>query len=135
MKKLFLLAFVLAAGISTMNAQQRNWQELSDLYQEELYPLAKDISEQTDKVIAHGNVISIVKSNGTTSIAKRKIEGVPVEAYSFHLITSKGREINLKSDMLLANKVINKFYDVLVRVKESLKEDNTREIESILDNL
>ncbi len=134
MKKLFLLAFVLCAGLS-VHAQQYNSKELSELFSDELYPLAKDISEYTDKVIAHGNVISIVKKTGTTSLAKKKIEGISVEAYTFSLLTSTGREINLSNDQLLANKVVNKFFDVLRRVKESMKEDNRQEVEDILNAL
>ncbi|TPN87624.1 hypothetical protein [Aquimarina algicola] len=134
MKKLFLLLFMLGAGLS-VQAQQYNSKELSDLFSDELYPLAKDISEYTNKVIAYGNVISIVKKTGTTSLAKKKIEGISVEAHSFSLLTSSGKEINLNNDMLLANKVVNKFFDVLRRVKESMKEDNRKEVEDILNSL
>ncbi len=134
MKKLFLLVFVLGTAAS-IQAQQYNSKELSDLFSDELYPLAKDISEYTDKVIAYGNVISIVKKTGTTSLAKKKLEGISVEAYSFSLLTSTGREINLSNDMLLANKVVNKFFDVLRRVKDSMKEDNRMEVENILNSL
>ncbi len=134
MKKLFLLLFVLGAGIATQ-AQQKNSKELSDLFSDELYPLAKDVSEFTNnKVIAHGNVISIVKDTGTTSLAKKKIEGMSIEAYSLSLLTTSGKEIIL-SDQLLANKVVNKFFDVLRRVKESSKTDNRLEVENILNAL
>lgn len=134
MKKLFLLLFVLGAGLS-VNAQQMDSNELSALFQDELYPLAKDIADYTDKVTAHGNVISIVKKTGVTSLAKRKLEGINVDAHRFTLITSKGKEIFLGSDPVLANKVVNKFLDVLRRVKDSMKEDNREEVENILDNL
>ncbi|WP_103069247.1 hypothetical protein [Aquimarina sediminis] len=134
MKKLLLLLFVLGTGIATQ-AQQKNSKELSDLFSDELYPLAKDVSEFTNnKVIAHGNVISIVKSTGTTSLAKKRIEGISIEAYSLSLLTSKGKEIAL-TDQLLANKVVNKFFEVLKRVKESAKTDNRAEVEDILNGL
>ena len=134
MKKLFLLLFVLGTGLS-MQAQQYDSKELSNLFSDELYPLAKEISEYTDKVIAYGNVVSIVKKTGTTALAKKKLEGISVEAYSFSLITSTGKEISLNNDMLLANKVVNKFFDVLRRVKENMKEDNREEVENILNSL
>ncbi|WP_025742479.1 hypothetical protein [Aquimarina pacifica] len=134
MKKLFLLVLLIGAGF-TSQAQQHNSKELSELFSDELYPLAKDISEYTDKVIAYGNVVSIVKKTGTTSLAKKKIEGISIEAYSFSLLTSSGKEINLSNDVLLANKVMNKFFDVLRRVKDSMKEDNREEVENILNSL
>ncbi|MBQ4819979.1 hypothetical protein [Aquimarina sp. MMG016] len=134
MKKLFLLLFVLGTGLS-VQAQQKNNKELSELFQTELYPLAKDISEYTDKVTAHGNVVSIVKKTGVTSLAKRKVEGINVDAHRFTLITSAGKEISLGGDPLLANKVVNKFLDVLRRVKDNMKEDNREEVENILNSL
>lgn len=133
MKKLFLLLFVLGAGL-TIQAQQHSWADLSKLYDEELYPLAKDVSELTDKVIANGNVISIVKSNGTTSLVKELDKSVPIEFFNYKLLTSTGRELKL-SDPLMANKVVNKFFDVLRRVKESSKENNNQEIQNILESL
>ncbi|RZS99391.1 hypothetical protein [Aquimarina brevivitae] len=133
MKKLFLLLFVLSAGVS-MQAQQNDWTELAKIYDEELYPLAKDVAEITDKVIANKSVISIVKSTGTTSIVKERANDVPVEFYNYKLLTSAGREIKL-TDQLMANKVVNKFFEVLRRVKESSKKDNKAEIEAILDSL
>ena len=116
MKKLFLLLFVLGTGLS-MQDQQYDSKEHSNHFSDELYPLAKEISEYTDKVIAYGNVVSIVKKTGTTALAKKKLEGISVEAYSFSLITSTGKEISLNNDMLLANKVVNKFFDVLSKRK------------------
>ncbi len=132
MKKLFLLAFVLCAGLSVQ--AQEDWKTLSKIYDEELYPLAKDVSEMTDKVIAQGNVVSIVKDTGTTSIQKKKDTSVPVEYFDYYLLTSTGRKIG-PLEAMQAHKVIHKFLDVLKRVKESASEDNTREIESILNSL
>ncbi len=133
MKKLFLLAFMLCAGLTTQ-AQTHNWAELSELYDTELYPLAKDVADITDKVIAHGNVISIVKSTGTTSLVKELDKSVPIKFYNYKLLTSTGRELKL-TDPLMANKVVDKFFDVLRRVKESSKTDDKKAIESILDSL
>lgn len=133
MKKLFLLAFVLCAGLS-VQAQTHTWGELSKLHEEELYPLAKDVAEITDKVIAHGNVISIVKSTGTTSLVKELDKSVPITFYNYKLLTSTGRELKL-TDPLMANKVVDKFFDVLRRVKENAKANDEEEIRKILDEL
>ncbi|WP_108867696.1 hypothetical protein [Aquimarina aquimarini] len=133
MKKLFLLLFMLGAGLSTQ-AQTQNWEGLHILHKDELYPLAKDISELTDKVIANGNVISIVKDNGTTSLVKELDKSVPIEFYNYKLLTSTGRELKL-DDLMMANKVVNKFFDVLRRVKENESADTKQEIEDILNSL
>ncbi len=133
MKKLFLLAFVLCAGLS-VQAQQYTWAELNQLHTDELYPLAKDVAEITDRVIANGNVISIVKSTGTTSLVKELDKSVPIEYYNYKLLTSTGRELKL-TDPLMANKVVDKFFDVLRRVKENAKSNNEAEIRAILDGL
>ena len=133
MKKLFLLLFMLGAGIATQ-AQTYSWQELHELHENELYPLAKDVAEITDKVIANGNVISIVKSTGTTSLVKELDKTVPIEFYNYKLLTSTGRELKL-TDPLMANKVVDKFFDVLRRVKESSKINDEKEIRAILESL
>ena len=133
MKKLFLLAFVLCAGLS-VQAQQYSWGELSKLHEEELYPLAKDVAEITDRVVANGNVISIVKSTGTTSLVKELDKSVPIEFYNYKLLTSTGRELKL-TDPLMANKVVDKFFDVLRRVKENAKANDEEEIRKILESL
>ncbi len=132
MKKLFLLAFVLCAGFS--GQAQVTWQEMSRIYDEELYPLAKDVAEMTDKVIANGNVVSIIKDTGTTSIQKKKDNSVPVDYYDYFLLTSAGRKIG-PLEAMQAHKVVHKFLDVLKRVKENASIDNTKEIESILNSL
>ena len=117
-----------------MNAQQHDWTELAKIFDTELYPLAKDVAEITNMVTANNNVISIVKSSGTTSLVKERANDVPVEFYNFKLLTSAGRELNM-NDKLMANKVINKFFEVLKRVKESSQENNDEEIRAILDSL
>ncbi len=131
MKKLFLLAFVLCAGLSVQ--AQENWREQNRIFDEELYPLAKDVSEMTPKVIAHGNVVSIVKDNGTTSLQKKQDKSLPVKYFDYFLLTSTGRQIHL--DKMQAHKVIDKFLNVLKRVKETSKEDNDAEVRAILNSL
>ncbi|MFL1894627.1 hypothetical protein ACJRPK_02930 [Aquimarina sp. 2-A2] len=130
MKKLFLLVMVLGTTLTTQ--AQEDWSVLNEVF-DDVYSLATEVGKETDKVIAHGNVISIVKSTGTTSIQKKKDKSVPVEFYDYFLLTSTGRQIALtKMD---TEKVIEKFQKVLNRVKTSLKEDNSKEVQSILNSL
>ncbi len=136
MKKLFLLAFVLCAGFSvqaqaTDNSGQ-DWSESIAQYTD-IYSLATEIGKRTDKVIANGNVISIVKDNGTTSFQRKRDMSVPVEFYDFILLTSNGRRIPLNKGQ--TEKVIEKFQVVLKKVKESLDVDNTKDIDNILNTL
>ncbi|WP_378186222.1 hypothetical protein ACE939_14015 [Aquimarina sp. W85] len=130
MKKLFLLVMVLGTALTSQ--AQEDWSVLNSVF-DDVYSLATEVGKETDKVIAHGNVISIVKTTGTTSIQKKKDKSVPVEFYDYFLLTSTGRQISLtKMD---TEKVIEKFQKVLNRVKSSLKEDNSKEVQSILNSL
>ncbi|WP_062053911.1 hypothetical protein [Aquimarina longa] len=136
MKKLFLLLFVLGAGLTAQAQPSDNsgqdWAE-SNAQFTDLYSLATEISKKTDKVIANGNVISIVKENGTTSFQRKRDTSVPVEFYDFILLTSTGRRIPLNKGQ--TEKVIEKFQNVLNKVKESLDKDNTKAIDDILNTL
>ncbi len=130
MKKLALLLLVLCSGLATQ--AQEDWTILSEQY-DTLYSLATEVGKETDKVIAHGNVISIVKNTGTTSVQKKRDNSVPVEFYDYQLLTSTGRQIPL--DKMNTEKVIEKFQNVLVKVKASLKNDQRDEVEGILNSL
>lgn len=130
MKKLFLLLCIFVGSFAVQ--AQEDWTELSVMY-DEVYHLATEISKESDKVKAHGNVITIVKSTGATSIQKKRDKSVPVEFYDYKLITSTGRQIPL--DKVFTEKVLGKFKTVLNKVKQTLKEDNSKEIESILESL
>ncbi|MEW7289788.1 hypothetical protein [Aquimarina sp. 2304DJ70-9] len=136
MKKLFLLLFVLGAGLSTQAQATDNlgqdWAESIEQYTE-LYSLATEISKRTDKVIANGNIISIIKDNGTTSFQRKRDQSVPVEFYDFILLTSTGRKIPLNKGQ--TEKVIEKFDVVLKKVKASIDVDNTKAIDDILNTL
>ncbi|EZH74944.1 hypothetical protein ATO12_09430 [Aquimarina atlantica] len=136
MKKLFLLLFVLGAGLSVQAQNTDNsgqdWAE-SNIQYTELYSLATEIGKRTDKVIANDNVISIVKENGTTSFQRKRDMSVPVEFYDFILLTSTGRRIPLNKGQ--TEKVIEKFQNVLTKVKASIDVDNTQAIDAILEGL
>lgn len=131
MKKLFLLLFILGASMTSQ--AQYEWSKISAVFDEELYPLAKDVAEITNKVVAHGNVISIIKENGTTSFMKEQDKSVPIDYFNYKLGTATGRVITL--DNMQAHKVMNKFLDVLKRVKESSQANNDAEIRGILEGL
>lgn len=136
MKKLFLLLFVLGAGFTTQaqptDNSAQNWSVSNDQFTD-LYSLATEIGKRTDKVIAQGNVISIVKDNGTTSFQREKDKTVAVEFYNFILATSTGKRINLNKGQ--TEKVIEKFQNVLEKVKASLDVDSTKDIDAILNTL
>ncbi len=130
MKKLFLLLCILGSSLTTQ--AQEDWSELSVMF-DDVYHIATEVSKESDKIKAHGNVISIEKNAGTTSIQKKRDKSVPVEFYDYKLITSTGRQIAL--DKVYTEKLLAKFKSVLLKVKETLKEDNAKEIESILESL
>lgn len=135
MKKLFLLLFLISIGI-TANAQRYTDAEINEKFVKELYQLATEVGDMTDQVTANGGVISIHKSNGTVSLARERDKSLPVdiEHYKFKLLTSNGKSIALEDDLML-NKVVDKFFNVLSKVKESAKEDNNKQIQSIIDGL
>ncbi len=135
MKKLFLLLFMVGAGF-TSQAQAYSDAEINEKFVKDLYQLATEVDGMTDQVTAEGGVISIHKSSGTVSLARVRDESLPVniEHYKFKLLTHNGKSIELK-DGLTLNKVVDKFYDVLRRVKESSKEDNKELIMSIIEGL
>ena len=131
MKKLVLLMFLLGAG-STAQAQI-DWSEMV-MRHSDLYSLATDVGKKTDKVVVSDGVISLIRESGTVSFQKERDKTVPIiEHYKYFLLTSTGRKIPL--DKMNTEKVIEKFQSVLLRVKESLKQDNTKEVESILNTL
>ncbi|MFC5047936.1 hypothetical protein ACFSTE_00820 [Aquimarina hainanensis] len=130
MKKIFLFCFVFTLGLTSQ--AQENWSTLMEVF-DQVYSVATDVGKETDKVIAKGNVISIVKENGTVSLQKKRDKSVPIEFYEYVLVTTTGKEIKL--DKMQSEKVIEKFQVVLQRVKESLKENNSKEVESILNSL
>ncbi|TSE07999.1 hypothetical protein [Aquimarina algiphila] len=136
MKKLFLLVLLLGAGLTTQAQRTDNsgqeWSESNEEFTT-LYSLATEISKKTDRVIANENVISIVKENGTTSFQRKRDKSLPVEFYDFILLTSTGRSIILNKGQ--TGKVLDKFKNVLVKVKESLDKDNTKAIDNILEGL
>ncbi|KZS39805.1 hypothetical protein AWE51_09145 [Aquimarina aggregata] len=136
MKKLFLLLFVLGASVTVQaQATDNSFQDWSVSNAEfiELYELATEIGKETDKVVANDNVISIVRNSGTTSFQRALDKSVTVEFYNFYLLTSQGQKINLNKGQ--TEKVLGKFDVVLKKVKQSLTADNTKAIDSILEDL
>ncbi|WP_299902466.1 hypothetical protein [uncultured Aquimarina sp.] len=135
MKKLMLLLFLVGAGV-TANAQRYTDAEINEKFVKELYQLATEVGEMTDQVTAEGGVISIHKSKGTVSLARERDKSLPVdiEHYKFKLLTSNGKSIALEDDLML-NKVVDKFFNVLTKVKEGAKQNSNAEIRAILDGL
>ncbi len=132
MKKLFLLAFVLCAGLSTQ--AQEDWTKLTEVF-DQVYSLATDLGEQTDKVVANGNVISIVTAKGTVSVKKKLDKSKPqhLRHYEYTLMTSAGKLIPL--DKMNAERVIETFQAKLTELKTSLAENQDADVEKILNSL
>ncbi len=132
MKKLFLLAFVLCAGLSTQ--AQEDWTKLTEVF-DQVYSLATDLGEQTEKVVAHGNVISIITAKGTVSVQKKLDKSKPkhLQHYEYTLLTSVGKKIPL--DKMNAERVIETFQAKLMELKTSLAENQDADVENILNSL
>lgn len=132
MKKLFLLLFML--GITATSQAQEDWRVLTEVF-DKVYSLATDLGEQTDKVTAHGNVISVITSNGTISVQKKLDKSVPkhLEHYRYTLLTSSGKSILL--DKMNSERVIETFQAKLLELKTTLAENQDADVEKILDSL
>ncbi|MBP2831331.1 hypothetical protein J8281_03945 [Aquimarina sp. U1-2] len=132
MKKLFLLLFVLGAGFSVQ--AQEDWTKLTEVF-DRVYSLATDLGEQTDKVTAAGNVISIITGKGTVSVQKKLDKSKPkhLNHYQYSLLTTTGRSIQL--DKMNAERVIETFQAKLLELKTTLAENQDADVSKILDSL
>ncbi|WP_344926480.1 hypothetical protein [Aquimarina addita] len=132
MKKLFLLLLMVGTGL-TAEAQE-DWTKLTDVF-DQVYSLATDLNEQTDKVSAQASIISIVTGKGTVSVERRIDKSKPKELkhYQFFLLASNGKEIELQK--LNAERVIETFQSKLLKVKEELRVNQDADVENILNNL
>lgn len=132
MKKLFLLLFVLGAGLSIQ--AQEDWKDQQVIF-DRVYSLATDLGEQTDKVTAHGNVISIITKKGTVSVQKKLDKSKPkhLSHYDYTLLTSVGKKIPL--DKMNSERVIETFQAKLLELKSTLAENQDADVESILGSL
>ncbi|WP_299259538.1 hypothetical protein [uncultured Aquimarina sp.] len=137
MKKLFLLLLIVGAGLTAKAQEVQNGKgtDWSQLYEEqkELYALASDIGEITDKVTAQDNIISFVLKSGTISLETKKDKSKAKEFYNYTLLTSSGKQIRLGKDT--ASDVIDSFRSKLLILKEQLKANNGKEVDSILSEL
>ncbi|WP_271784698.1 hypothetical protein [Aquimarina algiphila] len=132
MKKLFLLALVLCAGLSVQ--AQEDWKDQQLIF-DRVYSLATDLGEQTEKVTAHGNVISIITSKGTVSVQKKLDPSKPKNLghYQYVLLTSAGKQIPL--DKMNSERVIETFQAKLLELKTTLAENQDANVEEILNSL
>jgi len=133
MKKLFLLAFVLCAGLS-VQAQPDDWQTRAQSFTQ-LYELASELNDVTDNVVAQGSVVSVVKKDGTISIQQKLDPSKPKEKkfYKYTLLTSAGKSIPL--NLQLSERVIESFYSKLLQLKESMRVNHGADVDAILGNL
>ncbi len=132
MKKLFLLVFML--GVSVTSQAQEDWSKLTEVF-DLVYSLATDLSEQTDKVTAASNVISIITGKGTVSVQKKLDKSKPkhLTHYQYHLLTTTGKDILL--DKMNAERVIETFQAKLLELKTTLAENQDADVSKILDSL
>ncbi len=132
MKKLFLLLLMVGAG-STMQAQE-DWAKMTEIF-DQVYSLATDLNQQTEKVTAQGSVISIITGKGTISVERKQDKSKPEEKKHFYynLLTSNGKSIKL--DKMNAERVIESFQSKLLKLKEELRVNQDADVENILKNL
>ncbi|WP_074406905.1 MULTISPECIES: hypothetical protein [Aquimarina] len=132
MKKLFLLAFVLCTGLSLQ--AQEDWKTQKVIF-DKVYSLATDLGEQTNKVTAAGNVISVITGKGTISVQKKLDPSKPkhLNHFEYHLLTTAGKDILL--DKMNAERVIETFHAKLLKLKTSLAENQDADVENILKDL
>ncbi|SEK87115.1 hypothetical protein SAMN04487910_1349 [Aquimarina amphilecti] len=132
MKKLFLLLLMVGAG-STIQAQE-DWSRMTEIF-DQVYSLATDLNEQTEKVTAQGSVISIVTGKGTVSV-ERKLDpkkAKELKHYQYNLLTSAGKVVVL--DKMNAERVIETFQSKLLKLKEELRVNQDADVENILNSL
>ncbi|AXT62105.1 hypothetical protein D1816_17650 [Aquimarina sp. AD10] len=133
MKKLFLLAFVLCAGLS-VQAQEDTWRQQAASFTR-LYELASELNDLTENVVAQGSVVSVVKKDGTISVEQKLDPSKPKEKkfYKYNLLTSTGRKVPL--DLANCELVIERFYSKLLQVKESMRVNHDQDVNKILGDL
>jgi len=132
MKKLMLLLLLVGAGLTTQ--AQEDWSQMTEVF-DQVYSLATDLNEQTDKVTAHGSVISIITGKGTISV-ERKLDpkkAKELKHYYYNLLTSSGKSIRL--DKMNSERVIETFQAKLLKLKEELRVNQDADVEEILGNL
>ncbi|GAA4275278.1 hypothetical protein [Aquimarina mytili] len=132
MKKLFLLLFVLGASVTSQ--AQEDWSKQKEIF-DRVYSLATDLGEQTDKVTAAGNVISIITSKGAVSVQKKLDKSKPkhLNHFEYHLLTTNGKDILL--DKMNSERVIETFQAKLLELKTTLAENQDADVQNILDSL
>ncbi|GGX07613.1 hypothetical protein GCM10007384_06600 [Aquimarina muelleri] len=123
---------MLGAGLTSQ--AQEDWRVLTTVF-DQVYSLATDLGEQTDKVVAAGNVISVITGKGTISVQKKLDTSKPKDLnhYQYLLLTTAGKSILL--DKMNAERVIETFQAKLLKLKNSLAENQDADVENILKDL
>ncbi|AXT57052.1 hypothetical protein D1815_15345 [Aquimarina sp. AD1] len=133
MKKLFLLLLMVGAGLTTQ--AQKTWEQLGTEVFPDIYHVATELGKQTDKVVAKGSAISITTSKGTVTLEQRRDKTKPenIKHYEYFLLSSTGKEIPLRQ--MNAHRTLEKFQLKLLQLKESLAENQDKNVEELLDSL
>lgn len=133
MKKLMLLLVMVGFGL-TAQAQADNWVQRAESFTQ-LYSLATELNDLTDKVTAQGSVVSIATSKGTVSVEQKVDPSKPKDKkhFLYSLLTSNGKTVPL--DLQNSEKVIESFHLKLLQLKEKLRENHDADVENILNSL
>ncbi|WP_271765585.1 hypothetical protein [Aquimarina algiphila] len=121
-------------GATVTSQAQEDWTKLTEVF-DQVYSLATDLSEQTEKVTAAGNVISIITGKGTVSVQKKLDKSKPkhLNHYQYFLLTTTGKNIPL--DKMNAERVVETFQAKLLELKTTLAENQDADVSKILDSL
>jgi len=136
MKKLIfsLLLMIASQGIFA----QLDWKDLNDKYVD-VFKIAETISEQTNKVaVSEDNIthIGILRSADVTINFDRKLDNRETQGkfYKYYLGSSNS-DTRAPLDKLATEKVLDKYYELLTNLKETLDKDRDAKVDELLNSL
>ena len=137
MKKVFiaLLLLFVSQGIFA----QHDWKDLNNKYME-VFRLAEIISEQTNRVSVsedNTNHIGIVRSGDVSVNFDRKLdsrESIQGKFYKYYLGSSNS-ETRAQLDKIATEKVVDKYLELLTKLKVSLDEERDDKVDELLNSL
>ena len=130
MKKLIIASLLLFASQGIF--AQLDWSQLSEEYSD-MYLLAERVSEQTDRVVADENGVSLSGTAGPI-LFKRELDlKAKKEHFKYSLIKPDGTRIPL--DKVFTETVIKKYTTLLNKVNKDLKVNRGAQVEELLNSL
>ena len=136
MKKLFISLFMLLASQGIF--AQLDWKDLNAKYVE-VFKIAETISEQTNKVTVSEDKIvhiGILRSADVTINFDRKLDTRETQGkfYKYYLGSSNS-DTRAPLDKLATEKVLDKYYELLSSLKETLDKDRDAKVDELLNSL